>query len=122
MPACWKAWSCHMIVSPCTAPSPAFAKAGDGNAISCLRYRRLLIVDSIPECFLRAAAKAGSASRSRSAADFLPFFGKAFNSSRPSSAFRFDGLWKPRSKLHPRRFGNADLSLGDPPGPGVVYR
>ena len=77
------------------------------RTLSSPRCSGLLIVDSTPECFLRAAAKAGSASRSRSAADFPPFFGKAFNSKRSSSVFRFDGLWKPRSKLHPRRFGNA---------------
>ena len=34
------AWSCHKIWSPCTAPSPAFAKVGDGNAISQSRHRR----------------------------------------------------------------------------------
>ena len=31
-------WSSHKVQVPCTAPSPALAKVGDGNAISHLRY------------------------------------------------------------------------------------
>ena len=34
------AWSSHKVLTPCTAPSPAFVKVGDGNAISWLRYRK----------------------------------------------------------------------------------
>ena len=44
---------------------------------------------------------------SRLATDSSPFFGKALRSSRSSSFFRFARLLKPRSKLHPRRLGNA---------------
>ena len=36
------AWSCHKNHAPCAAPSPALAKAGDGNAISQSRYRRIM--------------------------------------------------------------------------------
>ena len=43
--------------------------------------------------------------RSRSAADSLSFFDKAFRSSRSFSFFRFAGLRKPRSKLHPPQVG-----------------
>ena len=36
------AWSCHKNHAPCAAPSPTFAKVGDGNAISQSRHRRIM--------------------------------------------------------------------------------
>ena len=48
-----------------------------------------MIADSTPKCSRRAAAKVGSASRSRSAADSLSFFGRAFRFSSSSSFSRF---------------------------------
>ena len=40
------------------------------------------------------ASAAKASSTTRSADDLRPFFGKAFTSSRSSSVFRLDGLWK----------------------------
>ena len=34
------AWLCHRIHAPCAAPSPAFAEAGDGNAMSQSKHGR----------------------------------------------------------------------------------
>ena len=60
------------------------------------RCSRPLMADSTAGCARRAAAKASSFSRSRSARDRYPFFGRTLRSRIWSSRMRFSELWKPR--------------------------
>ena len=120
-----------VLLVPQDHPEPVDVEREDGEADRQLEpvrattphpvQTRLLIADSTPECFRRAVAKAGSASRAFSSEDSLPFVGWASNSKSASSLRRFSGLWKPRSKLDPEYRGTPP-GISRSAGPRRQYR